>query len=65
MTITLHIEPEIKAELARQAATQGCAVEVYAASLLEMAVAQVFDKEIENSKAAKMPELTGIYRRQT
>lgn len=38
MTITLNVRPEVKAELARQAAAQGCALEVYAASLLEDAV---------------------------
>jgi hypothetical protein len=35
MTITLDITPEVRAELARQAAAQGCALEDYAASLLE------------------------------
>jgi len=38
MTITLDIRPEVQAELARQAASQGCAIESYAASLLEEAV---------------------------
>ena len=38
MTITVDITPEVQAELARQAAAQGRAVEVYAASLLEDAV---------------------------
>ncbi len=37
MTITVDIPPEVQAELARQAAAQGRAVEVYAASLLEEA----------------------------
>jgi hypothetical protein len=35
MTITLDIRPEVRAELARQAAAQGRALEAYAASLLE------------------------------
>jgi len=35
MTITLDIRPEVQAELARQAAAQGRALEAYAASLLE------------------------------
>ena len=35
MTITVDITPEVQVELARQAAAQGCAVEAYAASLLE------------------------------
>jgi hypothetical protein len=38
MTITLDITPEVKAALARQAATQGREVESYAASLLAEAV---------------------------
>jgi len=37
MTITVDIRPEVQAELARQAAAQGRAVEVYAAGLLEEA----------------------------
>jgi hypothetical protein len=35
MTITVDITPEVQAELARQAAAQGRALEVYAARLLE------------------------------
>jgi len=38
MTITLDIRPEVQAELARKAAAQGCAVEAYAANLLEKAL---------------------------
>jgi hypothetical protein len=38
MTITVDITPEVQAELARQAAAHGRAVEAYAASLLEEAV---------------------------
>jgi hypothetical protein len=38
MTITLDIRPEVQAELARQAAAQGCAIEAVAATLLEEAV---------------------------
>lgn len=38
MTITVDIRPEVQAELARQAAAHGRAVEAYAASLLEEAV---------------------------
>jgi hypothetical protein len=37
MTITVDITPEVQAEIARQAAAQGRAVEAYAASLLEEA----------------------------
>lgn len=38
MTITVDIRPEVQAELARQAAAHGRAVEAYAASLLEGAI---------------------------
>jgi hypothetical protein len=38
MIITVDIKPEVQAELARQAASSGKAVEDYAASLLEEAV---------------------------
>lgn len=38
MTITLDIRPELQAELARQAAAQGRAIESVAADLLEEAV---------------------------
>jgi hypothetical protein len=37
MTITVDIRPEVQAELARQAAAHGRALEAYAASLLEEA----------------------------
>ena len=35
MTITIELEPELQAELARQAATHGLKIDVYAAGLLE------------------------------
>ena len=38
MTIIVEIRPEVEAELARQAAAQGLAIEAVAASLLEEAV---------------------------
>jgi hypothetical protein len=38
MTITLHIRPEVEAELGRQAELAGRALEAYAAELLEDAV---------------------------
>lgn len=38
MTITLNIRPEVQAELARQAAVQGRALEAVATALLEEAV---------------------------
>ncbi len=37
MTITIEIAPELQAELARQAATQGIGIHAYAAGLLESA----------------------------
>ncbi len=38
MTITIGIRPQVQAELTRQAAAHGSAVEAYAATLLEEAV---------------------------
>lgn len=38
MTIKLEISPEVQAELARQAAAHGRAIESYAATLLEQAI---------------------------
>ena len=38
MSITIDITPELQAELIRQAATQGMALDAYAANLLEEAV---------------------------
>ncbi len=35
MAITIELAPELKAELARQAATQGIGIDAYATSLLE------------------------------
>jgi hypothetical protein len=35
MTITIEIAPELQAELARQAATQGMGIDAYAAGLLQ------------------------------
>jgi len=42
MTITLDIRPEVRAELARQAALQGRAIESVAAALLESAMQPAF-----------------------
>ncbi len=59
MTITVDIKPEVQAELARQAAARGSAIEVYVASLLEEAVhiSPTFDKERAQSAAARIREL--------
>ncbi len=67
MTITLEIRPEVQAELARQAAAQGRALEAYAASLLEDA-AHVPAKRLsgdlladEESRAAKAINLMELF----
>ena len=39
MAIMIELAPELQAELARQAATQGLEVDAYAAALLEDAIA--------------------------
>ncbi len=64
MTITVDIRPEIQAELARQAAAHGSAIEAYAASLLEEAVhlpaganRPAFDKERAQAAGARIREL--------
>ncbi len=64
MTITIELPPELQAELARQAATHGRAIETYAASLLEDAVhipsgmqASAFDKERARIAAERIREL--------
>jgi hypothetical protein len=64
MTITVDIRPEVQAELARQAAERGHAIEAYAASLLEEAVhlpvganRPAFDKERAQAAGARIREL--------
>jgi hypothetical protein len=64
MTITVDVTPEVQAELARQAAARGRAIEAYAASLLEEAVhlpagtnRPAFDKERAQAAAARIREL--------
>jgi hypothetical protein len=52
MTITVDVRPEVQAELARQAASRGSAIEAYAASLLEEAV-QVPAETSANEKGRK------------
>ncbi len=56
MTITVDIAPEVQAELARQAAALGRALEVYAASLLEEA-ARVPSAAPSEAPAKDMVEL--------
>jgi hypothetical protein len=50
MTITVDIRPEVEAELARQAAMRGRAIEAHAAALLEDAV---------HLPAERLPRRTG------
>lgn len=63
MTIIVDIKPEVQEELARQAAEQGRAIEVYAASLLEEAVqfppkhVAGVDKERAQAAGARIREL--------
>jgi hypothetical protein len=52
MTITVDIKPEVQAELARRAASDGKPVEDYAASLLEEAV----HPPAETSSGAERPK---------
>ncbi len=64
MTITVEIRPEVQAELARQAAAHGLALEAHAASLLEEAAhvpadidAPAFDKERARAAGERIREL--------
>jgi plasmid stability protein len=64
MTIIVDVKPEVQAELARQAAAHGRAIEAHAASLLEEAVhlpagtnGPVFDKERAQAAAVRIREL--------
>lgn len=64
MTISVDISPEVQAELSRQAAAHGRALEAHAASLLEEAVhlpsernPKAFDKERAQAASARIREL--------
>jgi hypothetical protein len=63
VTITVDIKPEVQAELARQAAAHGRAIEAHAASLLEEAVhlpaanQPALDKERAEAAGARIREL--------
>jgi hypothetical protein len=67
MTITVDIRPEVQAELARQAAAHGRALEAHAASLLEEAVhlpAEGLRHDLlsgEESRAAKAANLLDLF----
>lgn len=61
MTITLDIRPEVEAELVRQAATQGRAIEAVAAALLEGAVhARPAEEDNAPSRAAEAKDLVEL-----
>lgn len=64
MTITVDLKREIQAELARQSAARGCAIEAYVASVLEEAIhvpgvvnGTVFDKDRAQAAADRIREL--------
>jgi hypothetical protein len=64
MIITVDIRPEVQAELARQAAARGSALEIYAADLLESVVhlpsverPSAYDKDRALAAAARIREL--------
>jgi hypothetical protein len=62
ITITLDIRPEVQAELARQAAAQGRAIEAVAAALLEDAVRMPSSAdEAESSCAADAENLFELF----
>ncbi len=44
MTVTIELAPELQAELARQAATQGVGIDAYAARLIEEAAHRSADR---------------------
>ena len=60
MTITLDIRPEVKDELARQAAAHGMTVDGYAAGLLEQA-AHVPGKPQPNHRPAGRKSLAQLF----
>jgi len=53
MTIVVEIRPEVQAELARQAASRGNAIEDYAATLLEEAVHLPGETPIHTGKRSR------------
>jgi hypothetical protein len=65
VTITLEIRPEVQAELARQAAVRGRALEAHAASLLEEAVhlpAEQTKGKAENRTGQSLVEVCAMVR---
>jgi hypothetical protein len=67
MTITVDIRPEVQAELARQAAAHGRALEAHAATLLEEAAHVPLERlsrdllSGEESRAAKATNLMDLF----
>jgi hypothetical protein len=57
MVITIDIKPELKAELARQAAVHGLEMAAYAATLLEEAASASSVKPTAAAEAKDMVEL--------
>jgi hypothetical protein len=53
MTINVDIRPEVQAELARQAASRGNAIEDYAATLLEEAVHLPRERPVHTGKGSR------------
>jgi hypothetical protein len=65
MTITLEFRPEVQAELARQAAVRGRALEAHAASLLEEAVHLPIEQikgNTENRTGQSLVDVCGMVR---
>ena len=64
MTITVAIDEEVQADLARRAATQGLAIEAHVASMIEEAVdlpiganPPIFNKERAQAAGARIREI--------
>ena len=60
MTITVDITPEVQAELVRQAANQGRALEAYAARLLEEA-AHVSGSSVKPGTSAEAKDMVELF----
>ena len=56
MTITIEIAPELREELARQAAKQGLGIDAYAAALLESAA----HRQVASDKLQPSPPATEV-----
>jgi hypothetical protein len=56
MTVTIELAPELQAELARQAATQGVEIDAYAARLIEEAAQRATDRGQPSRRASEVVE---------